>query len=653
MNKKFSLASLLLALTICASFSTTSQAADDLNTLEQKALREAVEIVAPSILQIETVGGLEKVGDQLAGGGPCSALVVSADGLLLSSSYNFVHEPTSILASLPGGKRTSAKIIARDHSRNLVLLQVSVDEPLPVPTFVPREELRVGQWTIAVGKSFSAEQPNASIGVISALNRVWGKAIQSDSKISPNNYGGALIDIHGRVIGVITSLSPQATGPQAGADWYDSGIGFAVPVTEMLTRLDKLSKGEDLRQGLLGISLKGNDVMADAPAIGAVRYNSPAQEAGILAGDVITAIQGKSVVNQAQFKHLLEPMYAGDEVALTLKRGDDSVEVKATLTDVLIPYAHPFLGILPMRDAEGVVVRDVLADSPAAKAGLEAGDVIVKVNDQPATSADELRTQISALEPDATIQLAYRRGEEEKSAEATLATLPTTMPDELPSPWSKEPEQPAQPPKTGEIEVRLAEEPNAAFAWVPDDYNPERDYNLAVLIQEPGDVDKQATIDAWKDVCQKTGTILLSVSPASKERWTQSETGVVRKCIEQLAGKYNIAPLRTTLIGIRSGGAMAYVVAFENREAVAGVVALTGPVPRGVQPPDNDPLHRLAILTLYDDKSPQGAQLKKLDEALAKMKFPVVHRGTDAGADKLTAEDRAAITRWLDSLDRI
>ncbi|MCC9604455.1 PDZ domain-containing protein [Blastopirellula sp. JC732] len=653
MNKKFSLASLLLAVGLCASLSTFAYAADDLNTLEQKALRDAVEAVAPSVLQIETVGGLEKVGDQLAGGGPCSGLVITEDGYLLSSSYNFVHEPTSILASLPSGKRTAAKIVARDHSRNLVLLKVNAEEPLPVPTFVPRDELRVGQWAIAVGKSFSSTQPNASIGVVSAMNRVWGKAIQSDAKISPNNYGGALIDIQGRVIGVITSLSPQATGPQAGADWYDSGIGFAVPVSEIMPRLEKLQKGEDLRQGLLGISLKGNDVMADVPAIGAVRYNSPAQEAGIEAGDIITAIQGKAVVNQAQLKHLLEPMYAGDVVALTLKRGEETVDVKATLIDVLIPYAHPFLGILPIRDAEGVVVRDVLADSPAAKAGLAAGDVIVKVNDKPATSADELRTQISTQEPDASIKLVYRRGEEEKEAEITLATLPTAVPGDLPAAWTKELEQPAQPPKTGEIEVRLAEEPNAAFAWVPDDYNADRDYNLVVLVQEPGEVDKQATIDDWKEVCQKSGTILLSVSPASKDRWTPSETGVVRKCIEQLAGKYSIAPLRTTLVGSKSGGAMAYMVAFENREAIAGVVTLTAPVPRGVQPPDNDPLHRLAIFTLYDDKAPHAAQLGKLDAALAKMKFPVTHRGTASGAEKLTADDREAILRWLDSLDRI
>ncbi|EAQ77624.1 PDZ domain-containing protein [Blastopirellula marina] len=653
MNKKISLASLGIALGLFASLSAVSQAAEDLNTLEQKALRAAVEVVAPSVIQIETVGGLEKVGDQLAGGGPCSALVVSADGYLLSSSYNFVHEPTSILASLPDGKRTSAKIIARDHSRNLVLLKINAEEPLPVPTFVPREELRVGQWTIAVGKSFSPVDANASVGVLSALHRVWGKAIQSDAKISPNNYGGALIDIHGRVIGVITSLSPQATGPQAGADWYDSGIGFAVPLTEMQPRLEKLMLGEDLRQGLLGISLKGNDIMADRPEIGAVRYNSPAQESGILAGDVITAVQGRQVVNHAQMKHQLEPLYAGDEVALTLQRGDDSVEVKATLTAVLVPYAHPFLGILPVRDAEGVVIRDVLPDSPAAAAGLMAGDVIVQVNDKPATTADELRTQISALEPDTTIQLVYRRGEEEQNAKITLATLPTSLPGELSAAWSQEVEPPAQPPQTGEVEVRLAEEPNAAFAWIPDDYHADRRYSLLVLLQEPGDVDRQATIDAWKDVCKQTGAILLSVSPASKERWTPSETGVVRKCIEQLAGKYNIASGRTALVGVRSGGAMAYMVAFENREAIAGVVTLAAPVPRGVQPPDNDPLHRLAIFTLYDDMSPQSAQLKKLDEALAKMKFPVVHRSATKGADKLTDDDRTAITRWLDSLDRI
>ncbi|TWT32131.1 PDZ domain-containing protein [Blastopirellula retiformator] len=653
MNKKSSFAWLLLTLGLCGSLTTVGQAADDLNSLEQQALRDAVAAAAPSVLQIETVGGLEKVGDQLAGGGPCSALVVTEDGYLLSSSYNFVHKPTSILASLPSGKRTAAKIVAQDHSRNLVLLKVTADEPLPVPTFVPREELRVGQWAIAVGKSFSPEHPNASIGVVSALNRVWGKAIQSDAKISPNNYGGALVDIQGRVIGVITSLSPQATGPQAGADWYDSGIGFAVPVTEMLPRLEKLQAGDDLRQGLLGISLKGNDVMADMPAIGAVRYNSPAQEAGIEAGDLITAVGGKPVVNQAQLKHLLEPMYAGDVVALTLKRGEETVELKATLTDLLVPYAHPFLGILPIRDAEGVVVRDVFEGSPAAKAGLAAGDVIVKVNDKPAASAAELRTQIATQDPDAAIQLVYRRGEEEKEAEIMLGTLPTAIPGELPLAWTKEPEQPAQPPKTGEIEVRLAEEPNAAFAWIPDDYSGDRRYNLVVLVQEPGEVDKQATIDAWKEACQKTGTILLSVSPASKERWTPSETGVIRKCIEQLAGKYSIAPLRTTLVGISSGGAMAYMTAFENREAIAGVVTMTAPVPRGVQPPNNDPLHRLAIFTLYDDKSPQAGQLKKLDEALAKMKFPVTHRGVGSGADKLTAEDRTAITRWLDSLDRI
>jgi serine protease Do len=114
------------------------------------------------------------------------------------------------------------------------------------------DSMQVGQWTIAVGRTFSPEEPNVSVGVMSALDRVWGKAIQTDAKISPNNYGGALVDIHGRVLGVLVPLSPQAQQEVAGAEWYDSGIGFAVPLVDVLDRLEPLKAGEDQHPGLLG-----------------------------------------------------------------------------------------------------------------------------------------------------------------------------------------------------------------------------------------------------------------------------------------------------------------------------------------------------------------------------------------------------------------
>ena len=78
----------------------------------------------------------------------------------------------------------------------------------------------------------TAHKPNISVGIVSAVNRIWGKAIQTDAKISPTNYGGPLVDIAGRVLGVLVPLSPMATDELAGVEWYDSGIGFAVPLDD-------------------------------------------------------------------------------------------------------------------------------------------------------------------------------------------------------------------------------------------------------------------------------------------------------------------------------------------------------------------------------------------------------------------------------------
>ncbi len=231
MNRSFSISLLVLCLGLARPAAAQE---DDLNLLEEQAFRAAVQRVAPSVVQIETLGGLERVGEVLIGSGPTTGLIVDEGGYVLSSAFNFIQKPTSILVTLPSGKRATAEIVARDNSRMLVLLKVTTDEKLPVPEFVPREELQVGQWTLAVGRTFSTNQPNVSTGVLSAVNRIWGRAIQTDARISPTNYGGPLIDIRGRVLGVLAPLSPQQQGEVAGAEWYDSGIGFAVPVTDLI-----------------------------------------------------------------------------------------------------------------------------------------------------------------------------------------------------------------------------------------------------------------------------------------------------------------------------------------------------------------------------------------------------------------------------------
>ena len=111
-----------------------------LDQLEQQAIRAAAERVAPSVVKIETVGGLERIGNVRVGTGPTTGLIVSPDGYIVSSAFNFAARPSSILVGLADGTRTPAKLIATDHQRMLVLLKIHVDEQLPVPEAVPEDE---------------------------------------------------------------------------------------------------------------------------------------------------------------------------------------------------------------------------------------------------------------------------------------------------------------------------------------------------------------------------------------------------------------------------------------------------------------------------------------------------------------------------------
>ena len=156
--------------------------------------------------------------------------------------------------------------------------------------------MQVGQWAIAVGRVFDGEQPNMSVGIISAVNRVWGKAIQTDAKISRRRTTAARsIDLEGRVLGVLVPMSPMETGEVAGVEWYDSGIGFAVPLEHINRVLDRLKKGEDLHPGMLGVSMKRQRSVRRQPVIAVCHPKSPAAEAGLKPDDRIAEIDGVKV----------------------------------------------------------------------------------------------------------------------------------------------------------------------------------------------------------------------------------------------------------------------------------------------------------------------------------------------------------------------
>jgi serine protease Do len=183
-------------------------AAPPLDELEEQAFKQAAAIASPSMVRIQTVGGIDRVGDVLTVTGPTTGVIVSEDGYIVSSAFNFISKPTSILVELADGRRFPAVNVATDHSKMLTLLKIEGTGLSPAVA-VPKKNNRVGQWAIALGRTYETPEPSISVGIISALNRVWGKALQTDAKVSPLNYGGPLVNVEGRVLGLLVPLSPQ------------------------------------------------------------------------------------------------------------------------------------------------------------------------------------------------------------------------------------------------------------------------------------------------------------------------------------------------------------------------------------------------------------------------------------------------------------
>lgn len=630
-------------------------AAADIEPLREAAMRDTVRAVAPSVVRIETFAGLERVGRMAVASGPTTGLVVSEDGYIVSSEFNFVQKPASILVTLPDGQRLPATIVARDHSRMLVLLKVNTDQKLLVPTPVPRDEMYVGQWALAIGRTYGGQLPSMSAGIVSAVNRIWSKAIQTDAKVSPSNYGGPLVDIRGRVFGVLVPLSPEGQGALAGAEWYDSGIGFAIPLVDVNRQLERLRQGQDLHGGLLGISLKGSDLFSEPVSIVACHPNSPAAKAGLKAGDRIVEIDGQAIETQAQLKHELGPRYAGERVRVAVLRGDDRIEVEVELTDAIQPYENPFLGILPRRDrddAPAVVVRYVYPGSPADEAGIQVGDALTHLADDAVADVAACYEQFAQYQPGDSLPVRLRRGGSTLTLSVTLGRLPVAIPPELPA--AHDPVEPADNrPEVGEVEIKLPEEPNDCFAYVPDSYQASVPHGVVLWLDAPGSQAKPQLIQLWKDHCRDHDLILLAPQPANPDRWQGTEADFVAKVLNELINRYEIDPTRVVVHGYQGGATLAFRLAFTQRDVIRGVAAVDGVLPMRIPPPANDPMLRLAIYTTMAEQSDTAERMAEGVQGLRALKYPVTVKEQTGEARYLNPDELTELVRWIDSLDRI
>ena len=629
----------------------------DLETREEQAFKEASAVVAPAVVRIQTVGGLDRVGRVLTGTAATTGVVVSPDGYVISSAFNFVSRPASVLVTLSDGRRFPAKIVANDRAKMVTLLKIEA-AGLAVPKMAPRDGFRVGQWAIAMGRTYESPLPNLSVGIISALNRIWGRALQTDAKISPANYGGPLVDIQGRVIGVLVPLSQRQAGRTAGVEWYDSGIGFAIPMADILATLPRLKSGKDLLPGLMGITLKAGDVNASAAVIDRVRFNSPAEKSGLQPGDVIASVDGQVIKRLVQVRHALGNKYAGETITVLVKRGEKSVEQKIELTGKLEPYTPTFLGLLPVRKkqgevSKGVTVRGVLPESPASKAMILPGDRVVQLDDKAVADTAGLFDVISRRRVGDEVKVHVDRGGAKRTLTAKLAVVPSQVPAVLESDVIVAPDpKPADLPKTGRFNQDLEGHDHSFWAYVPETYNPAHGYGLVVWIHPGSDTMEADIHDLWKPICDERGLILVGPRAKNIAGWSLNEAGFIEALVQEMQQKYRIDSRRVVLHSYSDGCRFSFHLAFKYRSLFRGVAASSEPL--RLAPPENRPDLRLQFFLSCGDKDNLHRLVQRTRTRLAAMKFPVVLTtvpGEGHSYPPIPVLD--AIARWIDMLDRI
>lgn len=644
---------LLMAALIAHATSVQAQSVP-LSILEERAFQQAAATAEASIVRIETVGGMEVVGDTLVATGPTSGVVVGADGWIITSSFNFLSEPTSILVTVGEGQRYPARLVARDESRQLTLLKIEAGGLKPLEA-APAEGFRVGQWTIALGRTLEPTFPNISVGILSALQRISGKAIQTDAKTSPVNYGGALVDLEGRCLGIIVPMSPDRDELTAGVDWYDSGIGFAVPLADVLRVLDRLKAGETLKPGRLGILYPDRGLLTGEVKIDKVRPRSPAEAAGLASNDVIIGLDGKPVDRAATLKQLLGPKYAGESVVLKVRRGMETFDKPVTLVGEIPPFELGFLGVLPERSGKDhkqpARIRVVLPGSPAGTAGLNPGMLITKVLDKATATFADVRTALETQSAGDKLSLEIEENGQKSTKEVVLAESPGSVAESIPPSEIPLATEELKDLKVGRFVDTIEGDERKYWAYVPEQYNPAAAYGLVVWLHPEADKREAATLERWKPICEQRGLILVA-PPASNEEWGAGDVAYVLGVIAKFQDRYTIDSTRTVVVGEAEGGRLALFLGLAKRDVVAAAATIGFVLPP--KAPEVDPQNPVKFHISAFEESPLASGVAKSIEAYRKEKYPLIlKKWKGNGADGPTAETIEELGRWIDTLDGV
>jgi len=360
-----------------------------------------------------------------------SGFIISRDGYIFTNNH-VIEGADKIVVKLAGGKEYPAEIVGRDANTDIALIKIKPDGALPTAMLGDSDQLRVGDWVLAIGNPFGLEQ-TVTAGIVSAKARSIGAGpyddfIQTDASINPGNSGGPLFNLKGEVVGINTAIVAQG-----------HGIGFAVPINMAKAIYDDLKTKGRVTRGWLGVSVQ--DVTEEMAAglkmkgregalVGNVFPGEPADKAGIKTGDVIVEIVGKPVRNTHDLLRIVAALPVGKKVAVKILRDGREQTVEATLAErkdareiarrgggserfgMTVQEITPDMARhFGMAEKAGVVVTRVAEGSPAEEAGIQPQDVILRVNRTDIRSLkDYLQATAGGKEGDSFLFL-MRRGD--------------------------------------------------------------------------------------------------------------------------------------------------------------------------------------------------------------------------------------------------
>jgi serine protease Do len=342
-----------------------------------------------------------------------SGFFISEDGYLVTNNH-VVEGGAEFTVVSDSGKEFDAKLVGTDPRTDLAVLKVDPDgAKFTYVDFADDAQVRVGDWVVAVGNPFGLGG-TVTAGIVSARGRDIGAGpyddfLQIDAAVNRGNSGGPAFNLGGQVVGINTAIFSPSGG--------SVGIAFAIPASTAREVVQDLIKDGAVQRGWLGVEIQPvTPEIADSLGLtgdkGALVSNAqddgPAKKAGVLAGDIITAVDGKDVASPKELARIIGAIAPGKAVDVTVWRSGKSETVKVDLgelpgaekqaalqgsdetpsqTDQLADLG---LTIAPSDDGKGVVVTNVDPGSDAADRGLQAGDVITNVNSKPIAGGSDI-----------------------------------------------------------------------------------------------------------------------------------------------------------------------------------------------------------------------------------------------------------------------